>query len=161
LHGIHHNLRMMSFHRSFAVVTRLPYGVTAVLWCAAALSAGYWVLQFPSSPLALGAPVTAAAEGSSAPSSTRLQRALGAVMVTTADAPETARLQLLGVIAGTSGQGSALIALDGQAPKAYRVGQTVGEGLVLQNLSPKRAQLGASVDGPRLQVLQLPVDKTP
>lgn len=152
---------MLSFRRSFAVVTRLPCGVTAVLWCAAALSTGYWVLQFPSSPLALGAPVTATAEDSSAPSSTRLHRALGAATVATVDAPETGRLQLLGVIAGTSGQGSALIAVDGQAPKAYRVGQAVGQGLVLQNLTPKGAQLGATVDGPRLQVLQLPVDKTP
>jgi general secretion pathway protein C len=90
-----------------------------------------------------------------------MQRALGATAVATADAPQLERLQLLGVIASTSGQGSALIAVDDKAPKAYLVGQAVGEGLVLQNLSPKGAQLGATLDGPRLQVLQLPADKTP
>ena len=102
-----------------------------------------------------------AADVATAPLAPRLSRALGATAAASPDAPETGRLQLVGVIAGTSGQGSALIALDGQAPKAYRVGQAVGNGLVLQRLSPKRAQLGATVDGPRLQDLQLPADKTP
>ena len=152
---------MLFNRRSFVFSIRWPSLVTGGLWCAAALSAGYWVLQFPSSSAVLSAPVTAAAEGAFAQPSSRLQRALGATAVTASHAPETGRLQLLGVIAGTSGQGSALIAVDGQAPKAYRVGQAVGEGLVLQNLSPKRAQLGATVDGPRQQLLQLPVDKTP
>ncbi len=152
---------MLHNRRAFIFSIRLPSLVTGALWCAAALSAGYWALQFPPSPVILGAPVTAATEGASAQASTQLQRALGASTVAMSDAPQTDRLQLLGVIAGTSGQGSALIATDGQAPRAYRVGQTVGERLVLQNLSPKGAQLGATVDGPRLQVLQLPVDKTP
>lgn len=152
---------MLHNRRAFIFSIRLPSLVTGALWCAAALSAGYWALQFPSSPVILGAPVTAATEGASAQASTQLQRALGATAVAMSDAPETGRLQLLGVIAGISGQGSALIAVDAQTPKAYRVGQAVGEGLVLQNLSPKGAQLGATVDGPRLQVLQLPMDKTP
>ncbi|MGV0960207.1 MAG: type II secretion system protein N [Limnohabitans sp.] len=102
-----------------------------------------------------------AQEGAPAPMPHRLVRALGAMQVAAPDAPETGRLQLVGVIAGTSGQGSALIAVDGQLPKAYRVGQSVGEGLVLQRLSPKRAQLGATMNGPRLQDLQLPADSTP
>ncbi|MGV1045753.1 type II secretion system protein N [Limnohabitans sp.] len=152
---------MSSFRRSFAAMNSLPSLVTGALWCAAALSAGYWALQLPSSPQALGAPVTVVVEGASAQATTRMQRALGATAVATADAPQLERLQLLGVIASTSGQGSALIAVDDKAPKAYLVGQAVGEGLVLQNLSPKGAQLGATLDGPRLQVLQLPADKTP
>ena len=118
-------------------------------------------MQFPFSPVVLSAPVMAAEDGALVQSSARLQRALGAQAVTASAETETGRLQLLGVIAGSSGQGRALIAVDGQAPKAYRVGQAVGQGLVLQNLTPKGAQLGATVDGPRLQVLQLPVDKTP
>lgn len=135
--------------------------MTGLLWFVAALSAGYWALQFPSRPVASSAPVMAAEDGALAQSSARLQRALGAQAVTASAETETGRLQLLGVIAGSSGQGRALIAEDGQVPKAYRVGQAVGQGLVLQNLTPKGAQLGATVDGPRLQVLQLPVDKTP
>jgi general secretion pathway protein C len=65
-------------------------------------------------------------------------------------------IQLLGVIAGQSGQGSALLAIDGQAPKPYRVGQTVSEGLVLQRLDARRAQLGATLNGPTLRELKLP-----
>lgn len=72
------------------------------------------------------------------------------------------RYQLWGVVAGASGQGSALIAIDGQAPKAYRVGQALSEGVYLQSLSPRQARIGASAQGPDLFVLTLPVrDKAP
>jgi general secretion pathway protein C len=152
----------MSFsRRSFALSATFPFVVTGVLWCAASWSAGYWILQSPASSSEVAVPMNDAADVATAPLAPRLSRALGATAAASPDAPETGRLQLVGVIAGTSGQGSALIALDGQAPKAYRVGQAVGNGLVLQRLSPKRAQLGATVDGPRLQDLQLPADKTP
>jgi general secretion pathway protein C len=70
-------------------------------------------------------------------------------------------IQLLGVIAGQSGQGSALLAIDGQAPKPYRVGQTVSEGLVLQRLDARRAQLGATLNGPTLRELKLPPLQNP
>ncbi|MFM6999838.1 MAG: type II secretion system protein N, partial [Limnohabitans sp.] len=88
-------------------------------------------------------------------------RALGATAIGPTAAPEAGRLQLLGVVAEASGQGSALISIDGQAPKAYRVGQTVSEGLMLQSLGAKRAQLGATLSGARQLELQLPSDKTP
>jgi general secretion pathway protein C len=90
-----------------------------------------------------------------------MPRALGVTAAISSSASDDGRWQLLGVIADASGQGSALIAMDGQAPKAYRVGQSVGEGLVLQSLGPKRAKLGATVNGPGQRELQLPTDKTP
>ena len=82
-------------------------------------------------------------------------------MATTSLETDAGRIQLVGVIASMSGQGSALIAMDGQPPKPYRVGQAVGEGLVLQSLSPKRAQLGASLNGPVVREMALPPGVTP
>jgi general secretion pathway protein C len=66
------------------------------------------------------------------------------------------RFQLLGVIAGGSGGGSALISVGGLPPKAFRVGQTVTEGVVLQRLQARRAELGASSSGQALWTLELP-----
>lgn len=154
---------MLFSHRAFTVRAAVPSLVTGVLWCAAALGVGYWVLQVPSSwaPSEKVISMNGAADSPSVETNTRLSRALGATSVTASDAPDEGRLQLVGVIAGTSGQGSALIAVDGQAPKAYRVGQSVAEGLVLQRLSTKGAQLGATLDGPRLKNLEMPADKAP
>jgi general secretion pathway protein C len=64
----------------------------------------------------------------------------------------------LGVIASGTGQGSALIALDGQPPKAFRVGQDVSDGLKLVFLTPRQARLQSS--GQAL-VLDLPASATP
>lgn len=47
----------------------------------------------------------------------------------------------MGVIAASSGQGSALIGSDGQPPKAYREGQVVADGLTLADLSPRQVKL--------------------
>lgn len=69
--------------------------------------------------------------------------------------PEDARFQLLGVIASGSGQGSALMAVAGEPPKAFRVGQTLTEGVVLQNVSAKQARLGTSLNGPAVWVIPL------
>ncbi len=153
---------MLQNLRSLGVSTGWPSLTTALLWCAAALSTGYWVLQFPSGQAEWRASemVTDSA-AASAPMSPQLARVLGGAVASPVSAPDAGRLQLLGVIAGPSGQGSALIALDGQAPKPYRVGQTVSEGLILQSLSPQRAQLGATLNGPAQRELQLPIDKTP
>ncbi len=75
---------------------------------------------------------------------------------------QSSRFQLWGVIAGASGQGSALIAVDGQPPRAFRVGQTVTDGVVLQSLGQKQAKLGASAQGVALFSLSLPgTDKAP
>ena len=144
-----------------------PGAWAALLGCAAAASVVFWVLKFPSGSEVLNAPVVQSAGQATAalavqPSIHRA-RALGVQ----APAPEvsiaqTSRFQLWGVVAGASGQGSALIAVDGQPPRAFRVGQTVTEGVVLQGLGPKQAQLGATVQGAPLFSLNLPgADKQP
>jgi len=90
-------------------------------------------------------------------------RALGAVVApATEAAPQASRFQLMGVIASGSGQGSALIGVDGELPKAYRAGQAVAEGVVLQSLGSREARLGLGTQGPALFTLTLPgADKSP
>ncbi len=65
-------------------------------------------------------------------------------------------LQLTGVAAGTSGRGAALISVDGRPARPYAVGMAVGDGLVLQSVQGRRAQLGPALQGPSTVVLELP-----
>jgi general secretion pathway protein C len=75
-----------------------------------------------------------------------------------APAPSSVQYQLVGVIASTTGQGSALIAVDGQPPRAFRVGQEVSEGVKLVSLAPKQARLQSNGQD---MVLELPSSVTP
>ena len=92
-----------------------------------------------------------------------LARLLGAQAVSAAAEPAAAsRFVLLGVLAGTqSGDGAALIAVDGKPPRHYRVGAAIEPGLVLQSLGRREARLGASVDGATTLALELPRQKAP
>jgi general secretion pathway protein C len=69
------------------------------------------------------------------------------------------RFQLLGVMAGESSQGAALIAVDGKVAKPFRVGSLVVDGLVVQSAQGRRVSLGAAMDGPSTLVLELPAKK--
>ncbi len=139
----------------------------ALLWSVAAASAVFWVLNFPSGSAVQGVPVVqSAGQASGSPSvqaSVHLARAWGVqAPLPEVSIAQSSRFQLWGVVAGASGQGSALIAVDGQPPRAFRVGQTVTDGVVLQSLGAKQAQLGASAQGAALFSLSLPgTDKTP
>ena len=83
--------------------------------------------------------------------------AAGAAAARAPAASLTSRFALIGVLAGrSSGGGAALIAVDGQPAKPFRVGAVVDEGLVLQSLDPRQARLGASVDGPATLTLDMP-----
>jgi len=145
----------------------LPGAGAALLWCAAAASAVFWVLNYPSGSAVQGVPEVRSAGQATAASALQPSVYLARAWGVQAPAPEvsiaqSSRFQLLGVVAGASGQGSALIAVDGQPPRAFRVGQTVTEGVVLQGLGPKQAQLGATVQGAALFSLSLPgTDKQP
>ena len=152
---------MTSIRRLSAVRLSLAPLLTGLLWCAAALGAGYWFWHFPATSASLSVSAPWAPNEAAEPATRQLPRVLGvSVAAVTADT-DAPRVQLVGVIASLSGQGSALIALDGQAPKPYRVGQAVGEGLVLQRLSPQRAQLGSSLSGPTLRDISLNQGATP
>jgi general secretion pathway protein C len=135
-----------------------PVLAAGLLWLAAGLVAGYWVLQ------ALGrtavVPVAAEPQPSQAPDAALVARALGATSAApaTAQTPPAAssRYALLGVIAGASSQGAALIAVDDQPPRPYRVGATVEGGLVLQSVGKNTARLGPSSSGPATVELTVP-----
>jgi general secretion pathway protein C len=140
-----------------------------LFWCAAVASAVFWLLSFPSGSVLQGVPLVQGSAQATSPSSVQSSVHMARVWGVQAPAPvpevsiaQSSRFQLLGVVAGASGQGSALIALDGQPPRAFRVGQNVTDGVVLQSLGPKLAQLGVSAQGAALFSLSLPgTDKAP
>jgi general secretion pathway protein C len=85
---------------------------------------------------------------------------LGAAPVQAVAAPTLAsRFQLLGVMAGDASQAAALIAVDGQAAKPFRVGAVVADGWVLQSAQGRRVSLGAAANGAQTLVLELPAKK--
>jgi general secretion pathway protein C len=133
---------------------------TALIWCAAAAGLVFWVLKFPKDSGARLTPVTTTPIASSAlvhDAASQTARVWGVQ----AALPEvsmalSSRFQLLGVIANASGHGSALISVDGQAPKAYRVGQTLTDGITLINLSARQANLGPASGGNAVFSLTMP-----
>lgn len=137
-----------------------PGAWAALLGCAAAASVVFWVLKFPSGSAVLNAPVVQSPSQTTAAATEQPSIYMARALGVQATAPEvsiaqSSRFQLWGVVAGASGQGSALIAVDGQPPKAFRVGQYVSDGLKLASLTPKQARLISS--GHEL-ILDLPVN---
>jgi general secretion pathway protein C len=137
-----------------------PVLAAALFWLGVGLSAGYWVLQAwgrtPVVPVA-GAPLLG-----SEPDSALVARALGVQgpvsVVSEAAAAPASRYSLLGVVASgdSSRQGAALIAVDDQPARPYRVGAVLEGGLVLQSVGRATARLGPSVSGPATVELALP-----
>lgn len=134
-----------------------PALAAGLLWLAAGLSAGYWFLQArghgPWMPVQGLAPSAPQADVDS------VAEALGAMTV--AEQPDAApapasRLQLLGVVTQGRQQGAALIAVDGQPPRPWRVGAVVEEGLVLQSVGRRTVQLGETRSGPTTMTLEMP-----
>lgn len=144
-----------------------PWGMrlaTWVLWAAAGASVAYWGLRLSASgPVALAPPPVVSAV---APDAQALARLLGAVPSAASAAPVApvvsmaSRFTLIGVLSGrSSGGGAALIAVDGQPAKPYRVGAAVEPGLVLQALGPRRAELGPAMGAPATLTLDMPFKK--
>ena len=130
-----------------------------VLWLAAGLSAGYWLLQAggqgpwvplqglaPSPPQADVTAVASALGGGPA----------GAISVAAEPAP-VARLRVVGVVVQGRQRGAALIAVDGQPPRPWLVGAQVAEGLVLQSVDRETVRLGETRSGPTTLTLSVPV----
>jgi general secretion pathway protein C len=78
--------------------------------------------------------------------------------------PTDARFQLIGVVSpparAAAREGVALIAIDGQPPKAYKVGAVVEGDTVLQNVAARGVTLGPR-NGPPLVALNLPPPAPP
>ena len=129
--------------------------ITVVVWALAAGSAVYWGLKLSSGskpgPMA-EQPVAVAAIDPAA-----VARLLGATAPQAApQATLASRFALQGIVAGSPGGGAALISVDGQPAKPFRVGNAVDEGLVLKTTSPRQVTLAASRDGPALLTLEMP-----
>lgn len=137
-----------------------PAMVAGLLWLAAGLSAGYWVLLAWGRSPAAAVPALVAAPPVADVATVAL--ALGSMPVVSpvqvADAPVAAasRYILKGVVAVGTDQGAALIAVDGQPPRPYRVGAALDGGLVLQAVTRLEVRLGPAADGPTTVTLSLP-----
>lgn len=136
-----------------------PRLVTLALSALAGACVVYWGFKL-SAPAGRATPVASAPEQVTA-DPLALARLLGAQAVATTDAPSLAsRFVLMGLLAGTtSGEGAALIAMDGKPARPYRVGASLEPGLVLQSLSRREARLGPAVDGVTTLTLEIPRQK--
>ena len=125
-----------------------------------------WVLQIQSlqTPASVAPVVLPGANLSAGDSSnSHVAVALGAPQASKAVQQGTGNVaqvapqwNLLGVVAGVSGQGSALIGVDGQAPKAFLPGQTVAPGWVLHSVGHRLARLAPSLQDAPTVTLELP-----
>ena len=118
----------------------MPRLATLLIWALLALSAGYWVLGAGRIGMVGALPVMAAPVPTDSAAVARLlgfSRAADAPAAPVADK----RYALVGVLARGS-QGAALIAVDGQPAKPYRVGAEVDGGLVLRSVGARSATLG-------------------
>lgn len=129
------------------------------IWSLVAASFTFWGLRL----LVRGptAPAYAVSAGEAVVASGDLSRLLGVPPVTesaAATSPQiSSRFRLAGVMAprAPATQGIALIAVDGNLPRAFHVGANVDEGLVLQSVSLRTAAIGP-VQGSAAVVLELP-----
>ncbi len=141
----------------------LPRTGSFAVWLLAAGCAVYWGLKLPA--VSSGAPAAPAVAGPAVPADpAAVARLLGATPAAASAGPAAApaqstRFALVGVVAGRSHGGAALIAVDGKPAKPYRVGAKVEEGLVLQSVAPRRATLGPAAGGPAAFTLDMPLPK--
>ena len=135
-------------------------GATFSVAALAAASAIFWGLKL-SAPVSLLQVTAAVAPGLEASDTQAWVRLLGGQKADASPTPEavdvsSSRFKLLGVVAGASRQGHALIATDGKTAKPYRVGAPVEDGLILKSVSPRSAELARSLEAPTGMTLELP-----
>ena len=131
---------------------------TFMLAALAAASATFWVLKWMASGVA--SPSGAVVARLAPPDPQAVVRLLGGGQAAiTAVAPVNAapgRFKLTGVVADGGRGGYALIAVDGQAARPYRVGAPVSDALVLRSVAARSAALAASAEAPVSLTLELP-----
>lgn len=136
--------------------------VAFALFALLAASAAYWALQGPGGAVRVGGPAPALS-GESALDPLSVARALGGGQAPSAAPPGSApasdirRFALVGVLAGTTSGGAALISVDGKPAKPYRVGAPVDQRLILQSVQGRRASLATGMTAPVEITLELPV----
>ena len=147
---------MLRWRNPLVSVRWLPALAAAGLWALAAGAGVFWWLHLPQTDSAMPSPVSVMPVSSSTQGAASVLRALGHTQAVATAPDAQRRFQLLGVIAADSGQGSALLAVDGQPPQAYVQGQTVAEGWRLQSVGREGVSLSAGQGGATLD-LALPV----
>ena len=137
-----------------------PRLVTFLLAACAAASVGYWVLQWPAPS---DKPVAVVPAPEARPIDTaKVAQLLGATADTglaggqNLSVSAAVRYKLIGVIALGSRDGSALIAVDGQPARPFRVGDHLGDDLVLQSVNHRSVSLANDQDGNSRVTLELP-----
>ena len=134
-----------------------------LIWAAVAASLAYWGLRWLAPPV--GVPASALPVTLESGVRGDIQRLLTGP-VRTAAGPQANpgaaamlanRIKVLGVMAPAPGQsaGVALLSIDGQPPKAIRVGALVDADMVLQSLSQRSARIGPQ-DGSNFLSIDLP-----
>ena len=180
---------MLTAKTHSAVSTKVLYGVTFCVWTLVLFSAVYWGLKWMGSaqqevPVSSVGKNTLEV---SALSNAELQRALGeqsAPALAPMSAQElqaqqmsllNSRVRLVGVVAAQASSthvsvpgsgrskavslGVALLSLDQQAPKPFKVGDEVEAGLYLLSLESKSVSLGPNREGPVTLRLVMPEPK--
>jgi general secretion pathway protein C len=144
---------------------------TFLIWLLAAASVVYWGLKFVAGPsVPAGAVVAAPAPGTGQVDAQALARGLGGSMNapnsgstkpinTEATAINSTRFQLTGVVVsrtGSSRSSVALIGVDGKAPRPFRVGANLVDGVVLHSVAAGKAMLAANNQVTPEVTLELP-----
>lgn len=119
-----------------------------LFWALAALSASFWFTQLSGTSHHATSATTLAPDTPSVQTAD-LARVFGPAGMATATMPgapkpavdAAARLRLLGVVANRAHAGVALISVDGQPPRPYRVGSALEGGWKLQKVSIRSATL--------------------
>jgi general secretion pathway protein C len=139
-----------------------PWMPRVAAFCVAALLAAsgvFWVLRWPASMGADALPLPQTSEELPPASVATVARLLGAEATATevAVAPDAAsRFRLTGIIASGSGSGVALLSIDGQPSKPFRVGSQLASGWMLQSVQQRRVALATDANAPVGLQLELP-----
>ncbi|UJW81379.1 general secretion pathway protein C [Hydrogenophaga sp. SL48] len=135
-----------------------PALAAGVLWLAAGVCTGSWLLQlWGRGPLI---PVAAIAGNPIQADAASVARALGAPPEAQAAAavapPASSRFRLIGLVSQPGQRGAALIAVDGQPPRPITIGSVVEGELVLLSVGRRVARLGSASGGAESLELSLP-----
>jgi general secretion pathway protein C len=131
------------------------------------MCAVYWMLKFTRGPVAPASAAVAASSGIGAVDALALAKGLGGggkvpaignQAEAAASAIQATRFVLTGVVVqkASSGQGVALIAVDGKPPRPYRVNAALADGVILHSVSAGKAMLATSKDASPSLSLELP-----
>ena len=150
VHVVDDNARMLPLRLPDVSSRMWPAGAAALLWALAAGSVALWRLHFPRQEAVPGSTDSVAPSAPAGQGTAHVARALGHTTAPVAVPDAQRRFQLMGVIASGTGQGSALLMVDGQPAKAFVQGQVVADGWRLQSVARDAVRLSA--DGATLEL---------